>query len=107
MSTSQPNNEDPNWIRKVIAIELLIEEFGICNAVAAFIKAVENIERDISLENSEFEGSQHQKNIAHQINILELAMNAVDLDSRYGNAEARKVAMTRFQDNMRSIGVVA
>jgi len=106
MSTSQPNNEDANWIRKVINIELLIEEFGICNAMAAFLQAVENIEKEVAAENEDFEGSQHEKNIEYQKQVIEFAMDAVDLHTRYGNAEARKVSKERFKDNMKSIGVM-
>ena len=40
------------------------------------------------------------------MNVIEFAMSGTDLESRYGNAEARKVSKERFKDNMESIGVV-
>ena len=60
------NSEDPNWIRKVIAIELIIEEFGICNAAGAFLQALENIEADHLREVKGFKKTQHYKNLQHQ-----------------------------------------
>ena len=98
--------EDVNWIRKVVGIELLIEKYGICNAVGAFIQALENIQEERMREDPEFEITQHYKNIEHDKQILGFAMGAMDLDTRYGEAEARKVAAERFSDNMKSIGVM-
>ena len=97
--------EDINWIRKVISIETLIEQYGICNAVGAFLQAIENLEEEMLRENPKFEGTPHHKNIEHQKKVIEFAMSAVDLDSRNGNVEARKVVIARFKDNMKSIGV--
>lgn len=99
------NSNDPVWQTGVARIEVMIERYGICNVVAGVLEAIENMEEEMIKENWEFEDTQHHKNIEHQKKIIEFAMNAVDLDSRFGNAEARRVAMERFNDDMKNIGV--
>lgn len=88
-------------------IEQMIDSFGLHAVLSSVLIALENIERDHGEENHEFEGSQHQKNIEHQIQIIEAAMGGVDLNTEYGYGEARKVAKERFDLDMKRLGRVA
>lgn len=93
-------SKDPNWLRHVAQIEVMIEANKLCNFLGAVLDALENIELELMEQSPEFEGSQHHKNIEHQKKVTEFAMGAVDLDSKYGNAEARRIALERFKDNV-------
>lgn len=86
-------------------IEQMIDSYGLHAVLSAVLSALENIERDHGEENPEFDGSQHQKNLEHQKRVIEAAMGGVDLDTRYGHAESRKVAGERFNDEMKRLGV--
>ncbi|MBY0498850.1 MAG: hypothetical protein K2P74_04425 [Nitrosomonas sp.] len=98
---------DPVYQTGTARIEVMIDTYGLHAVLSAVLSALENIERDHNEENHEFEGSQHQKNIEHQKRVIEAAMGGVDLDTRYGYAEARKVAGERFNEEMKRIGRVA
>lgn len=93
-------SKDPNWLRHVAQIEVMIEANKLCNFLGAVLDALENIELELMEQSPEFEGSQHHKNIEHQKKIIEFAMGAVDLNSMYGNAEARKIALERFKHSI-------
>lgn len=93
-------SKDPNWLRHVAQIEVMIETHRLCNFMGAVLTALENIEISHISECQEFEESQHHKNIEHQKKVIELAMGAVDLNSMYGNAEARRIALERFKHNI-------
>lgn len=94
---------DPVYQTGTARIEAMIDSYGLHAVLSAVLTSLENIERDHGEENPEFEGSQHQKNIEHQKRVIEAAMGGVDLDTRYGSAEARKVAMERFEENMKEV----
>jgi len=99
----QMTAKDPLWLSHVARVEVIIDRYGICNALGAFAEALENIEIDLCEECKEFEGSQQHKNIEYQKKVIEAAMSAVDLDPIYGNAEARKVSKERFKSEIESI----
>ena len=73
--------------------------------MGAFLQAIENMEEEMLRDIPDFEGTPHQKNIEHYKKVIELTMNACDLNDIYGNAEARKINMERFKDRMEEIGV--
>ena len=101
-----PSN-DPVWHTGVARIEVMIERYGICNAVGAVLQAIENMEEEMLKDIPGFEGTPHHKNIEHQKRVIEAAMSAVDLNTIYGSAEARKISGERFNDNIKQIGVMA
>lgn len=72
-------SKDPVWLAKVAHIEVLIETYGMCNAVGAFLQDIENMEEEMLREIPGFGDSAHHKNIMHQKQIIELTMNACDL----------------------------
>lgn len=96
-------SNDPDWIRIVARMEVLIEDIGLCNTYASILQALENIEEELKHEIPDFENTAHCKNLEHQQRITEFSMSAVDLNDIYGNAEARKLALERFRDNMKSL----
>lgn len=96
---------DPVYQTGTARIEVMIDTYGLHAVLSAVLSALENIERDHGEENPEFDGSQHQKNIAHQIQIIEAAMGGVDLNTEYGYGEARKAAKERFNEDMKRIKV--
>lgn len=92
------------WLKHVARIEVLIESDGMYNALGAFLEALQNIEKDRGEEyGEEFYGSQECKNLDHCKKVIEHVMAACDLDITYGYGEARKVAMERFEENMREL----
>jgi len=94
---------DPVYQTGTARIEVMIDRYGLHAVLCSVLSALENIERDHAEENHEFEGSQHQKNLAHQIQIIEAAMGGVDLNTEYGYGEARKVAKERFDEEMKRL----
>ena len=92
-----------NYNRIVAQLENLIEQNGVTRSLEAVLKAIQNIEAERleENENEEFFESQEYKNLQHCKTVIEHVMSACDLDITYGYAEARKVAMERFEEAMK------
>lgn len=98
--------KDPIFERDVAGIVVLIERSGMCNAMAAFLQAVENIQAEHE-DKEDFEGSQIYENLEHVRRVIEVTMAAVDLDIEYDTKCDRDMAKAVFNKNMEKIGRVA
>lgn len=88
----------------VSRIEVLIDQYGMCNAMAAMLQAVENIQDD-NEEKEDYENSQTYNNLEHVREVIESAMSAVDLHIRHDSMQHRLEKMEYFKDEMKKIGV--
>jgi len=88
------------WIRQVSKIHVMIDEYGIVNFLGSVIEAIENIEEELINEIKDFEGSNHQKNLEYRKKVIELAMNAVDLDCFYGR---RTLSYDRLKNDIKEL----
>lgn len=92
------------WLRHVAQSEVLIESEGMYNTLGAILEALQNIEKERANDSGEeFYKSQECKNMKHCQEVVSCAMTACDLDITYGYAEARKVAMERFEENIKAM----
>ena len=91
---------DLAWIRQVSNVQVMIEEYKLCNFLGSVLEALENSEIELIEECPEFEGSQHQKNLEHQKKIIGLAMSAVDLDCFYGK---RNISYDRLKNDIKEL----
>ena len=101
---SKPSVYDFAWQQAVNKMYLLAEDKGICNMVAAAAKAIE----DMEVESIELYGDVHyetelSKNRDHATKILDLAMNACDIDEntatrfdRIQKAKAMRAAIDQY-----------
>jgi hypothetical protein len=96
-------NKDTVFDLFVANIENAIETKSVSYVFEAALQAVQNIENERldETENEEFYESQEYKNLQHCKTIIEHVMSACDLDITYGYAEARKIAMERFEEAMK------
>ena len=100
----KPSVYDFAWQQAVNKMYLLAEDKGICNMVAAAAKAIE----DMEVESIELYGDVHyetelSKNRDHATKILDLAMNACDIDEntatrfdRIQKAKAMRAAIDQY-----------
>ena len=95
--------KDLAWIRQVSKVQVMIEEYGMFNFLGSVVAAIENEEKELAEESEDFAESQHHKNIIYQKEVMKQVMNVVDLDSVYGNSEARRISLDRFKDNIEGL----
>jgi GTPase SAR1 family protein len=102
-NSNAQKNKDTVFDLFVANIENAIETKSVSYVFEAALQAVQNIENERldETENEEFFESQEYKNLQHCKTVIEYVMSACNLDITYGYAEARKIAMERFEEAMR------
>lgn len=95
---------DAEWRNDAKIIKEMILREGVTNTLGAFVEALKFIEADRGNDDGEeFYESQECKNLDHCKQVIEHVMAACDLDVTYGYGEARKVAMERFEENIKEL----
>ena len=85
------------WQGAVTHLEVVIDENGVCNAVAALAKAVENIKEDAHPESSLY------ANLDFVQNVLDAAGMALDIDECAAGRKERQAAQAELQELLAKI----